>query len=953
MDFDRPEALLLLLPGVALILAGLWRSRPPIAPSRRSGALAARLAVFVLAVAGLASPRLPIGPPSPRPIVYLVDVSDSVPLAAREAAIRHIARLARMAEPRAEQWVVAFAGGARARRLGDPDRVEQDAELREWLLLPAAEAEARRDLEQRAKPNASPSSSSGPEASLKRIAALRQALDPGQTDLRAALRCLGGLPVSGRAPALVLFTDGRLTRPFDIRGWHALQKLAGTIAIGDTGGIDPGIEVESLSAPPYADAGQPFDAIVRFRAQGGESARIRLLVDDVPSGSTPHRCVPGSNVVTLPRLLLEGQGPHRLKVIVESPDDPEPRNNMGLALVHVGAAPEVLLVEGRRGLAAHLESALQVQGIRTERVDPARLPDRLEALKRFGAVGLIGVPSDQVTDAATEALLAASENEGLGILFAGGPHLAGEKSWRGRPAERLLPVTFDPYAPPTPPGHGPPATPDPSPPADTPSSPKPAAVEASAISLCLLIDKSGSMAGDNIRLAREAAIAAAETLEAGDTVSVVAFDVEPRLVLEPTAASRKDFIRDRIARIQADGGTHVYPALQAAYRLLRNDPAQARHAIVMSDGITQVADYRSLLNQMRADRITVSTVCVAADLTFDWTLMHNLAVWGGGRFYPALSFNEVPQIFTKETRVLVDGRARERAERERREKARVYASPPSTPPPSKPAAQAPPEIPLRITSDDEALTGLGNEPPPPVRGLLPATPRPASVTGVAAREDNRPALVLGRSGLGHTAAWLSDWSDEWGRPWLAWERFPAFSAQLVRSLLRRGPAIPFPGLVSAEIRGDRTEVSVDFRMAASQGSGRFTAQAEWRLENGAEHPIPLQQSAPFIVTGFFPAPPVGEASTLRVRLTDGNRTWAAPPLSVARAVPEELSGTIPTAFAEAADAGIPPATPMDAVSLPPDPSAPTDARSLPVGDLLLAAALFLLPVDIALRRLRI
>jgi Ca-activated chloride channel family protein len=958
MSFDRPALLYALAPVALLVLAGTWRSRAALPPWRLLWGTATRLAVASLALLALADPRLPVEEALHRPVAYLIDVSDSIPLAAREAALRRIARLARSAGPDAEQWVIAFAGGARAHRLGDPGAVESDAALRELLLFPALEAEARRVLERTAAAPPALEVRAAAESTLQRIAGLRRELDPSETDLHAALRGLGGCPAGGRSPALVLVTDGRTTRPFGPSGWAALREAAGAVTLVDAGGADPGIVVESVSAPAAVDAGQPFDAVVRFTARGGESAHIRLLVDDRPQGDQPHACVPGPNVATIPRLAVEEPGFHRLQVIVESEGDPEPRNNVGIALVHVGAAPEVLLVEGRPGLAAHLESALQVQGIRAERVEAARLPLKREPLARFGAVMLVGVDADQIPDAAAEALRGAVEDDGVGLLFAGGPHLTGAKGWRGRPAERLLPVAFAPYEPAPPSAPSVPAPPSPPSPAGAPpSAPKPVIVEAGAISLCLLIDKSGSMAGENIRLAREAAIAAAETLGEGDSVSVIAFDVEPKLVLEPTAATRKDFIRDRIARIQADGGTNIYPALQLAFRILRDDAAQIRHAIVMSDGITQIADYQGLLGQMRASRITVSSICVASDLTFDWTTMHNLAVWGGGRFYPALSFKEVPQIFTKETKVVVEGREKDRAAREQRERALAAAAAarPATPSPSPaaPAPPAPPEIPLRIAAEEDPVRGLAGATLPSVDGLLPAAARPASVTCIAAA-DGRPALVLGRAGLGRTAAWLADWSDAWGRRWLGWDRFPAFAAQVARHLLRRGSPDRFPGTVAAAIRDDRVRVAVDFgEAAARRPEGRFVLQAAWRQERGPEHPLELRPSGPTTAEAEFPAPPAGEPAFVRVRLRDGDRVWEAPPVGVARAYPEELAGTSATAFADAAGAGIPPAVPLDAADLPSAPPPPAGRRTAPLAAPLLAAALLLLPVDIALRRLRI
>jgi hypothetical protein len=240
-----------------------------------------------------------------------------------------------------------------------------------------------------------------------------------------------------------------------------------------------------------------------------------------------------------------------------------------------------------------------------------------------------------------------------------------------------------------------------------------------------------------------------------------------------------------------------------------------------------------------------------------------------------------------------------------------------------------------------------------VDGLLPAAARPASVTCISAGED-RPALVLGRAGLGRTAAWLSDWSDTWGRRWLGWDRFPAFSAQLARRLLRRSAPDRFPGTVTAAIRGGSVRVSVDFREAAARSpEGRFVLQSAWRGERGPEHPLELRPVAPALAEAEFPAPEAGEAAYIRVRLQDGKRTWEAPPVGVARAYPEELAGTPSTAFADAAASGIPPAVPLDLADVPPLPPPAAGRRTVPWAAPFLIAALLLLPFDIALRRLRL
>ena len=69
--------------------------------------------------------------------------------------------------------------------------------------------------------------------------------------------------------------------------------------------------------------------------------------------------------------------------------------------------------------------------------------------------------------------------------------------------------------------------------------------------------------------------------------------------------------------------------------------------IVLSDGLTDKADFHALVSKMARDGITVSTVSVGSDA--DVQLMADIAKDGKGRGYVALDPQTIPQIFTTET----------------------------------------------------------------------------------------------------------------------------------------------------------------------------------------------------------------------------------------------------------------------------------------------------------------
>ena len=68
---------------------------------------------------------------------------------------------------------------------------------------------------------------------------------------------------------------------------------------------------------------------------------------------------------------------------------------------------------------------------------------------------------------------------------------------------------------------------------------------------------------------------------------------------------------------------------------------------MLSDGLTDKADFQALVAKMARDGITVSTVSIGSDA--DVKLMAEIAKEGKGRGYVALDPQTIPQIFTTET----------------------------------------------------------------------------------------------------------------------------------------------------------------------------------------------------------------------------------------------------------------------------------------------------------------
>src|ERR1044071_6860451 len=96
----------------------------------------------------------------------------------------------------------------------------------------------------------------------------------------------------------------------------------------------------------------------------------------------------------------------------------------------------------------------------------------------------------------------------------------------------------------------------------------------------LIIDKSSSMEGRKIELARLAAIGVVENLRAIDSVGVLIFDNSFQWAVPIRKADDRPSIKRLIAGITPDGGTQIAPALTEAYQRILPQQAIFKHIVL-------------------------------------------------------------------------------------------------------------------------------------------------------------------------------------------------------------------------------------------------------------------------------------------------------------------------------------------------------------------------------------
>ena len=182
------------------------------------------------------------------------------------------------------------------------------------------------------------------------------------------------------------------------------------------------------------------------------------------------------------------------------------------------------------------------------------------------------------------------------------------------------------------------------------------APSASPMNLALVIDRSGSMKGDRIANAMNAAVGAIERLRDGDSVTVVAFDSGAQVVIPPTrvSSSSRASMENAVRNIRLGGDTCISCGMlegmqQLAQTSLSGD--RVNRMILLSDGATNsgikdVGGLRAMAGRMTGKGVTISTIGV--DVDFDEKVMAALANEGNGRHYFVANASGLPAVFAQE-----------------------------------------------------------------------------------------------------------------------------------------------------------------------------------------------------------------------------------------------------------------------------------------------------------------
>jgi uncharacterized membrane protein len=488
-------------------------------------------------------------------------------------------------------------------------------------------------------------------------------------------------------------------------------------------------------------------------------------------------------------------------------DDHFPINNHASATVNVRGRPHVLVLHEKPPQLRSFSRMLREQEIEVDIRGKYGLPETLEEMASFDAIVLADLSATSLTPRQMQMIKRYVMDLGGGLVMMGSENSFGLGGYYKTPVEDVLPL-ISRYE---------------------------KEKEKPSLAMVLVVDKSGSMTGVPIELARQAAKAAVELLGARDTIGVIGFDHAAQVVCEMTSATEVDSVQAAIDSLQAEGGTFMYPAMVEAKEMLESTPAKIRHMICLSDGHTQPADHESLVEEMTEAGITVSTVALG---DADKQLMASIAEIGHGRYYETSDPANVPQIFTKETMEATKSAIKED----------LFAS--------------------VQTGDHPMLAGYQGADLPFTLGYVMTEAKPTAQLLLAV-ETGDPLLAIGRYGLGTGMAYTSDLTEKWGGEWLAWDGCGKFWAQALRGVLRKNSV---DGMQVVQ-RDENNQLQFDIRRTGDDGLP--VSGVHWNAvaidEDGNEQAVAVSQSG----LGRYVAtlPTEGrERLTIRLRDEDYDKT---------------------------------------------------------------------------------
>ncbi len=624
------------------------------------------------------------------------------------------------------------------------------------------------------------------------------------TNLEAAIReGMASLPES-MIPRLVLLSDGNENLGSASRAiWQAQQLGVPVDTVLLAGRPAPKLRIEGVSLPTQVFSGERFPIDLSVTSPRKVTAQVDITAEGKTLGASRVELEPGENHFRV-HAKLAVSGAIDVAGRLTAPELGEARFEHALSLRRPKA---VLISQDPQSADAHLLRLMEANQFEAERSStlPARWDDyQLVVFNNWDAES---IPASRKSE------LENYVRTGGGLLWiAGERNVYVEKKGPEDPLARTLPAKL-----------APPRTPE-------------------GTCVILIVDKSSSMEGKKMDLARLAAIGVIENLRPIDLIGILIFDNSFQWAVPVRKAEDRNLIKRLVAGIMADGGTQIAPALTEAYKRILPVNAVHKHIVLLTDGISEEGDSLAVSREAANNRVTISTVGLGQDVNRAY--LEKVALLAKGKSYFLSDPSGLEQILLKDVQEHTGTTAVEKPVR------------------------------VEVIKQADILEGVGMEAAPSLRGYIRYLSKPTADTIL--RVDQRdPLLVRWQYELGRVAVFTSDAKSRWSSPWMSWSGFDKFWANVLHDLLPHAQASE----ATASYDSANDELVVDYRLGrhvddplvppnlylfgpggfqipakvTKMAAGNYRLRAPIGRRQGLFRVRPFQESKAFPEVGFYRA----------------------------------------------------------------------------------------------------
>ena len=597
----------------------------------------------------------------------------------------------------------------------------------------------------------------------------------------------------GHVPRIVLISDGNNNDGSTPRALAQVAQLGipvDTIAL--PGRPRNGLRLLSLSMPQQAYSGEQIPIELNVISPVAAHGEIEVSAEGKVLGGNAVELQPGWNQLRV-RARLKSLGTASVSGRIAAGTAGELAFEQ---VIQLRRASVLYLSDDPAGTDANLSGAFGQAGFDLIR-------DRSQIGGDLSSVQLV-VLNNLDFDAFNpqeKAQLAEYVNSGGGLLIIGGERLVYKDEDREDALDHILPARVAP----------------------------PKTEQGTAVAL--IVDKSSSMEGRKIELARLSAVGVVDRLRPTDLMGVLMFDNSFQWAVPIRRAEDKSIIKRLISGITADGGTQIAPALGEAYRKILAARAMYKHMVLLTDGISEEGDSFALAEEAARHRVTISTVGLGQDVNRSY--LEKVAEISGGRSYFLNEPQGLEQILLKDVK--------------------DYGGTTSVEKPMAPV----------VMRNDPILEGVGIEAAPPLKGYVRFDTKPTAETVLAIDTQKKdPLYVRWQYGLGRVGVFTSDAKSRWAESWVTWPGFDKLWINIARDLLGR------ENHSQATVEWDPTsrDVLVAYHLGTAAREPEEPPAVFAIGPNGFERPVALQRVAPRLYRGRFH---VGDQTGLfRIRPTN-------------------------------------------------------------------------------------